>query len=480
MNKKFIQMLIAIVIFMGTSASSDEKRGDAATGARCPEREELHKWGQKFHVCTHSDIRNDWCPPPDPYFHPFSLSVHGAVVGGVNDSTLVSGSTSLGRNGWRIDEKTGYAWTYYQLNPSKSTGLDGPTPTCTYTVCSSSKPCGKGTCIDKPCPKDWIVGEITLLTEVTKSCGGKNYDIKIQGCCNGAVYDLKTQGCCNGGVYDPKTQGCCNGNLCYSPYVCAENKCCPEGSSSTLCGGECCSEASICVNGQCTPCSEGTKACPCPSDKKNCTPTCIPEGDTCKHGGRICPKGDVLCGGECMNPQDRYCKDGKIHACTNTEIIVNNACQACPEDKKFSVNNKCAPCPYGEVFVGKKCHRCINQLECKYKWVWDSNGICFSAVYATLSDGSVVNVSKNHKESASQKCCSDLVKAVQGFTSPFVCPGYGPEEWTQNSNYKCVPGACNSTPSEACESKCFNACKHNLNLAVVAACYWFCIIPCKL
>ncbi len=181
-----------------------------------------------------------------------------------------------------------------------------------------------------------------------------------------------------------------------------------------------------------------------------------------------------------MNPQDRYCKDGKIHACTNTEIIVNNACQACPEDKKFSVNNKCAPCPYGEVFVGKKCHRCINQLECKYKWEWDSNGICFSAVYATLSDGSVVNVSKNHKESASQKCCSDLVKAVQGFTSPFVCPGYGPEEWTQNSNYKCVPGACNSTPSEACESKCFNACKHNLNLAVVAACYWFCIIPCKL
>ena len=282
------------------------------------------------------------------------------------------------------------------------------------------------------------------------------------------------------------TAYCDKKNPCPPPSVCAETRCCPEGSYIKLCGGKCCSEDSLCVKGKCTPCSQGEKACHCPPGKKNCTSSCIPEFETCKHGVPTCPKGNVLCGGVCMNPLDRVCKKGKITTCPEYYIVDNNNCKKCPPNNIIR-DFKCQACPYGEISVGNNCHPCITHLECRYSSPWNwwmlRQNVCFSAIYATFKDGTVQNVTQGGLWT--QQCCSDLAKTVQTLTNLFFCPGVPSYRWSQVPpfppyQHNCYSGFCTPTPTAACEKKCFNACLHGQSFTQVAACFWLCLGACEL
>jgi hypothetical protein len=199
MNKKITHMLIALALITGTSANCAEKTKVTGSTGVCPAGNTLSTWGKNLnhnyttnpvHVCH-------WYMAGDchPYFHHISLNVSGYITKD-SEKIPVSGLATLGSQHWRTDE--GKSYLYYQLNPSKSTGLDGPTPTCTYTVCTSDRPCdgSPGTCVASP-PCGWSPGEVTLLTENKGICGGKEYDPNSQACCNGKVYETATQACCN-------------------------------------------------------------------------------------------------------------------------------------------------------------------------------------------------------------------------------------------------------------------------------------------
>lgn len=272
---------------------------------------------------------------------------------------------------------------------------------------------------------------------------------------------------------------------CGFSFVCTEGKCCPAGSYPKLCGGKCCSKDSVCVEGQCNPCPEGTKPCNCPPDKKNCTSSCISEWDTCKHGVRICPSGNVKCGKRCMNPLDRICVKGKIKECPPNHVVEKNKCKTCPPNNIIE-NFQCKACPSGTVSVNNKCHKCITNLECRYTTTWDNTtGFCFSAVWATFADGAVKNVTSGGPWS--QRCCRHLVETVQQFTTLYFCPGVNPQNWSEDtdgcsdpspfSNPPFIP-QCSSSPTTACERKCLNACKHGPSFIQVALCYWACIPSC--
>jgi hypothetical protein len=207
MNKKWIQMLIAAIL-IETSASSDGKTDNIGGEPVCPAPESLSTWGKEIHVCN-------WLSDFDCHFlrFPLPLSAYGYISRESTESIPISGSQLIEtQEHWRLNGQ-GRTWIYYQL--MESSGLGGETPTCTYRVCTSKKPCGEpGTCIipktSNPC--GWSPGTITLKA-VPDTCGGKRYDPNIHGCCNGVVYDLNTQDCCNGKIYTPETQACCNNEV---------------------------------------------------------------------------------------------------------------------------------------------------------------------------------------------------------------------------------------------------------------------------
>lgn len=273
---------------------------------------------------------------------------------------------------------------------------------------------------------------------------------------------------------------------CGPSFVCTEGKCCPAGSYPKLCGGKCCSEDSICVEGKCQACPQGHKPCNCPPDKKNCTPSCIAEWDTCKNGVRVCPTGNVLCGKRCMNPLDRICVKGKIKTCPQNQVVEKNQCKPCPPNNIIR-NFKCQPCPSNEISVGNYCHPCITHLECRYSQVWNwwmagKSNTCFSHLYATFKDGTTKNITGGG--GWSQQCCRDLAKTAEAFANFFFCPGVSPG-YVQVPPYPPYQRGCNSpecapTPTSACEQKCYHACFHGLNIPRSVACYWLCVAACEL
>lgn len=190
-------MLTAAAIITGTSASSD---------GICPSGDTLKTWGQNrnhdythnpIHVCQYVMVGD--CPP---LFQNISLNVSGYITKG-SESIPISGAITLGNQNWQTDD--GDSYIYYQLN--ESTGLDGPNPTCSYRICTSSKSCdSSATCVASP-PCQWSPGqgEITLFKK-TNSCGGKDYDPNSQDCCNGEIYNFATQACCNNKVVEGVTE----------------------------------------------------------------------------------------------------------------------------------------------------------------------------------------------------------------------------------------------------------------------------------
>jgi len=151
-------------------------------------------------------------------------------------------------------------WCYNNINRcllDKACFLSAPT-------CSGDSPqyCGTNRC----CPANTCVIEYG-----------------IYGCCLDPLI-LCLPACCSSG-----SKCCGNGICCSQNYICADNACCPPGSSQ-ICGKDkCCSDSSICCEGGCCP--NGSACCGdgcCQSERYCC-------GNTC------CPPLSHCCGNECCD-----------------------------------------------------------------------------------------------------------------------------------------------------------------------------------
>lgn len=151
---------------------------------------------------------------------------------------------------------------------------------------------------------------------------------------------------------------------CLPTQVVIEGKCVGCPSVSKIVKNECvpCPENSISKGNQCILCSQDGKPCNCPSDKTDCTSSCIPVSEICNHGVPTCPSDNVFCGGICMNTLDRICVKGKIKKCPIKSIVnitVKNTCKPCPPNQvSVRSQNKCTACPPNHIIVENECTTC--------------------------------------------------------------------------------------------------------------------------